>query len=45
MWESLRDFLEQDAAAEDSMVRDHLANMFVEVGRASRRATRRSAPT
>jgi uncharacterized membrane-anchored protein YjiN (DUF445 family) len=33
MWESLRLFLEQDSRADDSMIRKHLANMFVEVGR------------
>jgi uncharacterized membrane-anchored protein YjiN (DUF445 family) len=33
MWESLRLFIEQDAKAENSIVREHLANMFVEVGR------------
>lgn len=33
MWESLRLFLEQDARADKSMIRQHLANMFVEVGR------------
>ncbi|CCV07470.1 conserved membrane hypothetical protein [Mesorhizobium metallidurans STM 2683] len=33
MWDSLRLFIEQDAKAENSMIRAHLANMFVEVGR------------
>lgn len=33
MWRSLRQFLEQDSAADKSRVRDHLSNMFVEVGR------------
>ncbi|WP_202301665.1 DUF445 domain-containing protein [Mesorhizobium sp. 131-2-1] len=33
MWESLRLFIEQDARAENSLIRAHLANMFVEVGR------------
>ncbi|RWA65517.1 DUF445 domain-containing protein [Mesorhizobium sp.] len=33
MWDSLRQFIEQDAEAENSLIRDHLANMFVEVGR------------
>ncbi|AZO46666.1 MAG: DUF445 family protein [Mesorhizobium sp.] len=33
MWESLRQFIEQDARAENSLIRAHLANMFVEVGR------------
>ena len=33
MWNSLRQFLEQDARADNSMIREHLANMFVEVGR------------
>ncbi|MET3579636.1 uncharacterized membrane-anchored protein YjiN (DUF445 family) [Mesorhizobium robiniae] len=33
MWESLSLFIEQDTKAPDSMIRAHLANMFVEVGR------------
>ena len=33
MWESLRSFIEQDAKAENSMLREHLASMFVDVGR------------
>jgi len=33
MWESMRLFIEQDAKAPNSMIRSHLANMFVEVGR------------
>ena len=33
MWKSLRDFLEQDAASEDSAIRRHLAGLFVDVGR------------
>jgi uncharacterized membrane-anchored protein YjiN (DUF445 family) len=33
MWESLRNLIEQDARAEKSMIRAHLAGMFVEVGR------------
>jgi uncharacterized membrane-anchored protein YjiN (DUF445 family) len=33
MWTSLRLFIEQDANAPSSMIREHLANMFVEVGR------------
>lgn len=33
MWESMRQFIEQDAKSPDSMIREHLANMFVEVGR------------
>jgi uncharacterized membrane-anchored protein YjiN (DUF445 family) len=33
MWGSLRLFIEQDAASEQSRIRDHLADMFVEVGR------------
>lgn len=33
MWESLSLFIEQDAKAPDSVIRAHLANMFVEVGR------------
>lgn len=33
MWESLRLFLEKDAKSDESMIRTHLANMFVEVGR------------
>ena len=32
-WASLRLFIEQDANAPNSMIRAHLANMFVEVGR------------
>lgn len=33
MWESLRQFLEQESLADNSMIQKHLANMFVEVGR------------
>lgn len=33
IWESLRNLIEQDAAAPDSKIRAHLAGMFVEVGR------------
>ena len=33
MWESLRSFIEQDAKAENSMIREHLTSMFVDVGR------------
>lgn len=33
MWASLSVFIEQDAKAPNSMIRAHLANMFVEVGR------------
>lgn len=33
MWASLRAFIEQDAVADDSIMREHLASMFVEVGR------------
>ncbi|MBZ9807884.1 MULTISPECIES: DUF445 domain-containing protein [unclassified Mesorhizobium] len=33
MWESLSLFIEQDAKAPRSIIRAHLANMFVEVGR------------
>ncbi|MGE0499546.1 MAG: DUF445 domain-containing protein [Rhizobiaceae bacterium] len=33
MWDSLRLFIEQDARSDDSMIRRHLASMFVEVGR------------
>ncbi|AZO54281.1 MULTISPECIES: DUF445 domain-containing protein [unclassified Mesorhizobium] len=33
MWESLSLFIDQDAKAPNSLVREHLANMFVEVGR------------
>ncbi|MCA0013045.1 DUF445 domain-containing protein [Mesorhizobium sp. B292B1B] len=33
MWESLSLFIEQDAKAPQSIIRAHLANMFVEVGR------------
>ncbi|AZO02079.1 MULTISPECIES: DUF445 domain-containing protein [unclassified Mesorhizobium] len=32
-WASLRLFIEQDANAEKSTIREHLSNMFVEVGR------------
>jgi uncharacterized membrane-anchored protein YjiN (DUF445 family) len=33
MWESLRSIIEHDASAPKSMIREHLAGMFVEVGR------------
>ncbi len=33
IWKSLRAFIEQDAAAPNSVIRQHLAGMFVEVGR------------
>ncbi|MBN9222212.1 MAG: DUF445 domain-containing protein [Mesorhizobium sp.] len=33
MWESLSLFIEQDAKAPNSVIREHLTNMFVEVGR------------
>jgi uncharacterized membrane-anchored protein YjiN (DUF445 family) len=33
MWDSMRTFIEQDAKADKSMVRDHLGNMFMEIGR------------
>ncbi|MET0943579.1 MAG: DUF445 family protein [Mesorhizobium sp.] len=33
MWDSMRTLLEQDATSEKSMVRDHLGNMFTEIGR------------
>ncbi|MBZ9794756.1 DUF445 domain-containing protein [Mesorhizobium sp. ES1-4] len=33
MWESLSLFIEQDAKAPNSLIREHVANMFVEVGR------------
>jgi uncharacterized membrane-anchored protein YjiN (DUF445 family) len=33
MWESLRGFIEQDAKAKNSMIRTHLASLFVDVGR------------
>ncbi|ESY74726.1 DUF445 domain-containing protein [Mesorhizobium sp. M0051] len=33
MWASLGQFIEQDAKAPNSVIRAHLANMFVEVGR------------
>lgn len=33
MWESLRLFLEKDSQSDNSMIQQHLANMFVEVGR------------
>ncbi|MGB6116871.1 MAG: DUF445 family protein [Mesorhizobium sp.] len=33
MWDSFRSFLEQDAKAKDSMIRTHMASLFVDVGR------------
>ncbi|HEV2896796.1 MAG TPA: DUF445 domain-containing protein [Pseudaminobacter sp.] len=33
MWDSVRAFIEQDAKAPKSAIREHLAGMFVEVGR------------
>lgn len=33
IWQSMRTFAEQDAKAEDSLIRRHLASMFVDVGR------------
>lgn len=33
IWVSLRRFIEQDAQAQNSMIRVHLAGMFVEIGR------------
>lgn len=33
MWQSLRAFIEQDARAPDSMIRKHLTNLLVDVGR------------
>lgn len=33
MWDSLRRFIEQDAVADNSMIRQHLTGMFIEVGR------------
>jgi len=33
IWRSFRAFVEQDAVAENSVVRQHLASMFVDVGR------------
>jgi uncharacterized membrane-anchored protein YjiN (DUF445 family) len=33
MWDSMRAFIEQDAKAPKSAIREHLAGMFVEVGR------------
>lgn len=33
MWASLSQFIEQDAKAPESIIRTHLANMFVEIGR------------
>lgn len=33
MWESLRSFIEQDAKSDTSMIRKHLASLFVDVGR------------
>ena len=32
-WDELRSFLEKDAGAPKSMIRKHLADMFVEIGR------------
>ncbi|MGB3501520.1 MAG: DUF445 family protein [Mesorhizobium sp.] len=33
MWDSFRSFLEQDAKAKDSMIRTHMASLFVDIGR------------
>lgn len=33
MWDSLRRFIEQDAVADNSMIRQHLTGMFIEIGR------------
>lgn len=33
MWNSMRQFIEKDAQAEDSLLRAHLGGMFVEIGR------------
>lgn len=33
IWRSVRRFAEQDAVAEDSLIRQHLASMFIDVGR------------
>ncbi|MBB6410744.1 DUF445 domain-containing protein [Mesorhizobium sangaii] len=33
MWASLSQFIEQDSKAPESIIRTHLANMFVEIGR------------
>ena len=33
MWASMRTFIEQDAGAEKSVIREHLAAMFVDIGR------------
>ena len=33
MWTSLKSFIEQDAQAPDSMIRRHLAELFIDVGR------------
>jgi uncharacterized membrane-anchored protein YjiN (DUF445 family) len=33
VWRSVRGFIEQDTRADDSVVRHHLAGMFVEIGR------------
>lgn len=33
VWRSIRNFVEQDVAGENSLVRQHLASMFVDVGR------------
>jgi uncharacterized membrane-anchored protein YjiN (DUF445 family) len=32
-WTSMRAFIEQDAKADNSMIREHMASMFVDVGR------------
>jgi len=33
IWKSVRTFAEQDSAAENSLIREHLASMFIDVGR------------
>jgi uncharacterized membrane-anchored protein YjiN (DUF445 family) len=33
LWQSMRGLIEQDATADNSVIREHLASMFVDVGR------------
>jgi uncharacterized membrane-anchored protein YjiN (DUF445 family) len=33
IWKSVRNFAEQDCVAENSLIREHLASMFIDVGR------------
>lgn len=40
VWGGLRGFLEKDAVKRDSLIRQHLANMFVEIGRELKRDRR-----